>query len=210
MKLGLFAMVLAVVPGAALGYAYSNGIIERDIEDLESNVLRATGTGIWFLVLSVVGITLILRSKRIESIAADATPSPFEGLSGLGVDTSETIPSRRIRWPTFAFGLFLIFGPIVRLLLLNYGYLPTYSPNDSSSETGRAYIVGSRSGATIGTWTSIVVGIATIIRSFLPKNFRSLQIPNGKTIAFAIAALAFLTIAALMLSALFGPVTHAR
>ena len=108
-----------------------------------------------------------------------------------------------------AFGLFLIIGPIIQQALLRYGYLPTASPGGATSDSGRAYIEGSRAGGSIGTYVSVVLGIAMAIRSFMPADIRKLNLPNGKTIAVVIAVLAFGSVAILMLSAIFGPVTSA-
>jgi hypothetical protein len=109
-----------------------------------------------------------------------------------------------------AFGLFLIIGPIIQQALLSYGYLPTASPGGATSDSGRAYIEGSRSGRSIGTYVSVVLGIAMAIRAFMPADIRKLNLPNGKTIAVVIAVLAFGSVAILMLSAIYGPVTSAR
>ena len=108
-----------------------------------------------------------------------------------------------------AFGLFLIIGPIIQQCLLNYRYLPTYSPSDATSQSGRGYIEGSRSGGTLGTYVSIVLGIAMVIRAFMPADIRNLKLPNGRTVAVLIAVLAFGSVAILMLMAIFGPVTSA-
>ena len=82
-------------------------------------------------------------------------------------------------------------------------------PSNVTSQSGRAYIEGSRSGGSIGTYISIAIGIAMVIRSFMPADIRKLNLPNGRTIAVLIAVLAFGSVAILMLKAIFGPVTSA-
>lgn len=87
----------------------------------------------------------------------------------------------------FAIGLFLIVGPLVHMALLQTGLLPTYSPEQASSDAGRGYIEGSNTGRTLGTWLSICVGVGLVLRSFLPEDLRSVNVNAAKWVVAGIA-----------------------